>query len=267
MVAIHPVNDDHAVVSVAFVLHLSSPIDAPTIQSLLSSRTRLVWTSELPAIGQDMVQVVSEDGSAFELPTLRFSVLRPNGTPTWFMHFNGMQLEVRCQLYTRWAAVRETAKQYLSAALEFIRAQKPDLSVQQVQLSVGDSFKADDGPYEVTELLIPGGPLGTVPFEHDQLWHVNFGWFDTEEQARTLHNVMVRSAGTAPQDSEAQPGAEAVGAPYTVAIVHMMQHAPKQALTAVDDMFAAFDDMHQRNKALLIRLLTEEVRDRIGLRA
>ena len=152
-----PINDDHAVQSVAFSLHFDRPLDQRVIQHIQSQHHR--WQPDLPAV-QIPQMFGFEVGPAGQTPKqivghgVEFSYLRPDGTPAWQLRFDVGNIVVECTRYTRWARVWQAANGHLQTALEVIATSgiQPDVQVAGFSLQCTDRFELSCGNGSVASI-------------------------------------------------------------------------------------------------------------------
>lgn len=249
-----PINDDHAVESVKFELVLNALLPPDLFELLHGSHS--AWREELPAV---QLGGNYADG-------MTFSYLRPDGSFAWQMKIEPALISICCNRYTRWEKIWRTSRSLFARAFDALGEAEcdPPIAIERIRLQVSDKFVAEDKDYELAELFADEeGWLPSAIRAVGPVWHSNAGWFEPEETGAVLHNLNLSSArkrkGTSPA--------------FTVqtAIVHLQEKRLKDALQLdtssklieyVDQVMAQF---HNRNKAVITRLLKPNVALRIGL--
>lgn len=270
MPAFKPANDDHAVVSVAFVLTLNKRLPTRVLARLSSpeERASLPWLQGLPAFLQtnDLVVATVEGDrlAASQSPVVQFAFLRPNGQATWSLRIGGTEISVEASQYTRWARIAASAKEYLKGAMSYLARGASDLAATAVSLNVLDRFVGAPAGYDVAELIRDRRTVGKIPFEAGNVWHTHLGWFEIQNWGRILNHLNIQATGTVRPDGP--PNSEPV-APFQVDFLHRQQgffaNPLKPDLLGLDDYL---EFMHERNKNALIDLLTDTQLQSIGLK-
>lgn len=254
-----PANEDHAVVNVSFQLRLDEFVEPATLQAAATADTR--WRESLPAV--QPLSPVSHvlDGQSLELPVLQCAVVRPDARPIWTLRFAGFEVIVECFAYTRWQRVWEQAQSYLQEAYELVRKYQADANILEVRLEVVDLFHSQAASYQATNLFQPNTEIANRLLDQGGAWHANSGWFESTADMRRLAQLKVNVRG--------QPSGDATEpSPYSFTIAHA-QNASRLPLQPIpwESVPAIVNDLHMRNKALLLRLLQPEVLSRIGMTA
>jgi uncharacterized protein (TIGR04255 family) len=261
-----PLNEDHAIQAVAFVLSLDRPLQASTIEGV--QRHHHLWREELPAlqIPQGVEIVVSPSG-----PTQRpisnsvlFSFLRPDGTPTWVLRFSEAEVVVECSRYTRFDRVWGAAYKYLTSAIELLRSHEPSQSVPSIALQVVDKFQAPAEPYDLRKLFRPNRFLPSVIFEQSPVWHNHAGWF----QSVGGHNSLQRLNCDARREGKEE--IPVMQRTVFISITHTQQlryrtGKPINEPGLPHSLDQGMRSMHGMNKLVMVELLDAAVRNRIGL--
>lgn len=263
-----PINDDHAVQSVAFSMHFDRHLDQRVIQFVQSKHQR--WQSDLPAV--QMPQMFGfELGPAGAPPKqiaghgVEFSYLRPDGTPAWQLRFEGSAIVVECTRYTRWERVWQSAKKYLLSAIDVIVESQlqSDVKVSAASLQYTDRFYGNPVGNDFKSLFCENRYLSASVFEFGDVWHTHLGWFDrTSELGPILNNLNI----------DAKNDAALEESPIIVDILHLQQLRYIEKATLVDFLASAdmvFDSLmqllHLNNKVVICELLELEMKQKIGI--
>ena len=256
LTSFRPVNDDHAVTSVAFQLRLDEFVEPPTLQA---AATEGAWRATLPAVLPTPPATAIIQGQPVELPATQFAVVRPDARPVWALRFAGFEVTVECHAYTRWASVWEQAYLYLDQAFTLIRAHQSDTHVLEVRLQVGDRFLSDASDYDGAQLFNAGGAIGDHFLSQRGAWHSNAGWFETPDDLRVLNALNIQASG------ERKPGATSVSS-YAFTVSHRQAAAlPGGGTIPWERVKGIIEGLHDRNKQELRKLLKNEMLTRIGL--
>lgn len=266
-----PINDDHAIQSVAFTLFLDNPLTPAEIAAAQDAHER--WREDLPAVtpfpGFDFPFPLGGPPVAPMFgPGVGFSYLRPDGTPAWQLRFHGPTITVECTRYTRWERVWQAAQRYLVAAAEVLGHAGAEHHVGALSLQVLDRFRAEREPYDLRSLLrADTAYLAPAIFERGTLWHSHLGWFDENDYlGLVLNHFNVDS------QREAAGGPGNTETPLVVGLSHLQQlrYKTPQRLADFPGLAGRMLDKamlrrHTANKQLVGSVLTEPVRQRIGL--
>lgn len=263
-----PINDDHAVQSVAFFLHFDRPLDQRVIHQLHSSRER--WLPDLPAV--QLPQMFGfEIGPAGAAPKqitghgIEFSYLRPDGTPAWQLRVDSGSAVVECTRYTRWDRVWQSARTHLLTALEVINTVdlQPALTISATALQYVDRFVSQSADADYKSILSEGSQLPASVFQFGDAWHSHTGWFDKSfEIGVVLNNLNV--------DARNDMGLD--GSPLMLDLLHLQQlrYNDRRSLSdflasAEEVLDAPMQELHSRNKSLVCSLIVEDMQERIGI--
>jgi hypothetical protein len=254
-----PVNDDHAITSVAVGLKLDEFVEPQTLQVL--AQADVGWKKLLPAVLPAAPAVISgAAGQNLEIPSLQFAIVRPDARPIWSLRFNGFNVVVECTAYTRWADVWRRAKDMLEEAYRTVRMVQSDANIQEMTLQVNDSFLTDSDAYTAGELLVTGDLIGNRVLNGGGIWHVNTGWFADDGELRVLHGLNCSATRKPAGNSEPPP-------PFTTVSVMHLQRASHSSAAILEP--ARLDEivcsMHEANKAEISRLLVPSMLAQIGL--
>lgn len=263
-----PINDDHAVLSVAFSVHFDRPLNQRTIGYLAGQHHR--WQADLPAM--QMPQMFGIEVGAGGSPPrqivghgVEFSYLRPDGTPAWQLRCDGGSITVECTRYTRWDRVWQTAKTHLLAAVEVIveSNEQPDLKVLAAAIQYTDRFIGEPRENNFNEIFSENRFLSKASFEFGDIWHTHLGWFEKDSDGDpVLNNLNIDAKNDAAQE----------GSPIVVDILHLQQVRYNERLTILDFSSAAearletlMTTLHEQNKLVVREILEPQMKRRIGI--
>lgn len=251
-----PISDDHAVESVVFTFVSSRFIDIDDIQALVNAHDR--FRADLPALN-----LPNSDA-----PVVEFAYRRPDGSASWLLRCgNGGEFTVECRRYTRWDRVWKVVRAVVGIAVDVCNAVRP-LSILAPSLRVVDRFRSTSDETHLDSLLRRDAFIAEAAFNTGPLFHSNVGWFEDLENVVVLNTLNVQGR----RDSLFEPTKGKTSQANYVVIDHVQQirlTEPPQAYTAFDDehspVVVAVNELHQRNKKLLARILVNEMQDAIGL--
>lgn len=263
-----PINDDHAVQSVALSVHFDRHLDQSVMQYVQSQHQR--WQADLPAV--QMPQMFGfEIGPAGAAPKqtvghgVEFSYLRPDGTPAWQLRFEGSAVIVECTRYTRWERVWQSAKKYLLNAIDVIieSQDQSDVKVSAASLQYTDRFSGSSFGNDFKSIFCENRYLSTSVFEFGDVWHTHLGWFDrTNQLGPILNNLNI----------DAKNDVALEGSPIIVDILHLQQLRYDQKATlpefraSTDLIFdRLMQELHLQNKVIICELLDPQMKQKIGI--
>lgn len=252
-----PINEDHALETIRFSVTLSEVIGRRSLQAIKDARG--LWAETLPASIDEIVTLNMASG-AVDVPGVSFAFLQPNGTPTWQLQIAGVEVEIICTLYTRWAKVWSRVADHLRDTLACVGTHQNGAKVIKAEMTVNDAFYSSNANYELAQLLKKTDCVPMFIFAVGTVWHSRSGWFEGEQPRRMLHNM----------DLESFP----VGNDQTkVQLKHFMRCATdvevksqKANQNLVKGLTEKFTAMHEQNKMALERMLTDEFVKKINLR-
>lgn len=261
-----PINDDHAVQSVAFSIIFEKSLGQGVIQDVQSQHH--LWLPDLPAAQTPQIFGI-EFGPAGAVPMkghgIEFSYLRPNGTPAWQLRFDGNMATIECTRYTRWERVWEMGQRHLLTLLKAITESglAEDASVAAISLNYLDQFVGKPAENDFAALFVNSAHLPSAIFDFGDIWHTHSGWFDKmSDLGPILNNLNVDTNFAADKE----------GRPVVAGIMHLQQlrYAQKLSLKEFAGSHAhVFDGvmkvLHDKNKSLIASLLVPEMGNRIGI--
>jgi uncharacterized protein (TIGR04255 family) len=250
-----PVNSEHSVQSVTFVLALDGMIPSSAFQSVKLQELQ----RELPAVQTPEFEIGAAS-SVRRIHGIQFAHLRPDGTPAWALRILGNEITVECSRYTRWEKVWGVARQYFEAALAAAAAGERQRKVTAIGQNFIDVFVANRDKYDLQALLKPGDLLVTKAFTSSSpSWHSHIGWF--EDKGITWLNQLNIDAVQRPDPSAEQR--------LHIQITHNQRLGMNPPLALSDEVMAVLDaameKLHIQNKGILRQLLSRPMQKQIGL--
>lgn len=256
--AFRPINDDHAIQSVKFVVAFKNLITPESVQRVADGHSN--WSESLPAFTLNEASI--EAGSrTIQVPVATFAFLLPNGAANWSMAVGGNQIGVECFLYTRWNRVWDAAANYINQVAELLNASQTSLQLASIDLTVRDVFLSAERDYTLSDLFNKAsGYISPSIFDIKTAWHCNLGWFEPVNDSTVTLNHL---------NTDATPSGEQG---WAIGITHFQQERTASAIsvervvhTIPSILDASMTRMHDSNKRLLSRLLRSEITSKIGL--
>ena len=280
----------HAIVSATFAVDFQPrPLPQQTVRELLALHPKFVerfprksettgFLLGIPAGTAEDVQFQPEIGRPV-LDGFAFDYLQPSGEVLRAIKLNEGRLSIARSDYIgwdkTWGEVRKDLALMLSVAL-------PTTNVIAFHLQYHDRFVWDGDRSEFTadrvfrrenDLLVPNS------FKVRDLWHSHHGYFeypDQPEKHQLLHTIQVQ---VVPPGRVGLSSGDGLG--IDLRLNHRVYHGVERAgqqprlIKRVEEVFGPSDagglidayinEMHDKNKALLARLINDEMCDRIGL--
>ncbi|XHC10657.1 TIGR04255 family protein [Labrenzia sp. ac12] len=265
-----PINDDHAIDTVAFSVFFVAPLSAGAINALMMNKA--AWVDDLPHERRDTIQSfdMSQGGAGVgriqELPAVEYSYLRPDGRPVWALKTDISSISVLNTTYTRWEKVWPKSERILRAALGAMSAYKNLPAVSEITFEVRDAFVCKNVDYDIASLInLEAEEIASFCEKAGALWHQHTGWFqELDEDYTVLNQLNIDSVDARGLRQEER---------NIVSIKHMQRLRPAVPLTLNQILDAdklkleeQIISLHGRNKELLNKLLTADMANRIGLR-
>ncbi len=255
----------HAIEVVNFVICLSTPIDSSDLRRFAEIMDSLKkW---FPAIN-DLATLQIEIPSGLHtnslpppLPVKEMAYFASDGTRQWIGEFGVNQIMVSCRQYSTWNQIWPEAKNRLDALLACI---DPYKTVRSVDYSVTDTFNAKRSDEALTALNL-FKPVPLIPKHlldyHDPRWDISQGWF---EQSSEGDQVLVRF--------DAKSGIHNDSVLASISNLHSVRFkmpATVNELGASEsqvNMESIFSDLHDKNKMLIRKILSDDLLSRMHLK-
>lgn len=264
--AFRPKSGEHAIVEVVFGIQLSRPWQPHEIEKLVNAHDR--WREGLPRLARHQVhQVFIGDGPPPTLPApptggVSFERIKPDGDLAWRLRCEDRSISVNCLDYTRWREVWEEAHGYIRAVCDVAVAK--DNAVHGIVLQYIDIFEHEGDPdsYDIAELIREGSDY--VPrsiWNKGPFWHLHQGWFRHDElpaPGRLLEKIHLDALTDDAQNPLVKMD--------TLLRLDFAADRPVTKLIGDEgDAQELFDNLHDINKDIMRRYLTDDVLQRIGL--
>lgn len=256
-----PVNDDHAIEQVVFSLAFARPFNSIDLEAFRLAHTN--WADALPAVREPAGFAIVVDAGkgirAQSAPGVEFAFVRPDGSPVWALRVLGTEIVVECSRYSRWERIWGAASKHLELALEVVGSLNEPNSLIGVTHLVQDGFIAPLEDQDIQQLFVKSDLLPAAIYGRGADWHAHSGWFAQAEAMRTLHNLNV----DATSDQAAAAARVTVTHLMTVSREPDVDYNPK---ILSDWLRRTMTLLHSENKALMAKLLSEPILERIGLK-
>lgn len=266
-----PFGEKHAIQTVIFAVEFNAPLDTATFReiSLLHPKIKDL----LPRKQEQKAVVVNISPTSTNTPVrtaspeiggVVFDRLAPDGQQQWALSVQPNLVSVTCTEYKSWAEVWKKAEAFLSLALPIIYKSRvvTVIGLQYIdkfiwegtksELNVSELFR-QDSPYVVPNAYSVAGP-----------WHSHHGYFVGKGQPQDynlLNNINI--------DVLEEEGARLARITtthrsqlQTPISTHVSAVEAEQSANTID---AYMQEMHKENKAILSKLLTDEMCERIKL--
>jgi uncharacterized protein (TIGR04255 family) len=277
-----PINQRHAIVETVFFCEFDPPLAPPVIERLISLEFDTFLMSELPNfnkiqgfgielqlnkdVGQSSTQVLNQQNIGFERKRVG-----DDGQAEWVLRVLADSITVHCLDYTEWDTIWPTAESLLHAVIDKIGATESSVSGLGLKYVDRFIFEGDDNGYHIDLLFNPKSDLITPKsFQAGQRWHSHSGWFEETipgfKDYECLNQLNIDSAFVQFAASNKQKLLTTIE--HTAAIRGVSEELPSFAGTSKDEktpLNALMNYLHDANKAVLARLLTEQMSQRISL--
>jgi len=257
----------HAIEVANFVVNLDLPIDFADMRRFnekVSGLYKLFPAINSPEVIQiDLLKpVTSHLKPPPPVPVKELFFFANDGKPEWAGSFGENRVLVSCRKYTKWEEVWPSAKERLYALLGCVDPYKP---VRSVDYSVTDTFSAkkDDEILNSPNLFRKNNFIAKHILDIcDPRWDFSQGWFKNSTDDDQL---LIRVDGqNAIQNnlvfaSISNLHSQRFGKGIGVGELITNEDGEKSRADCI------FDDLHDKNKELLSKFLTEKICKKIGL--
>lgn len=256
-----PISEKHAIEVASFIVVFERPFEAHIIESLPGLHERLkadysvfnpTNIMEFRVTGSEVTQQAGVSSGGL------LQSLLPDGRPSWTLRVEGNAIVVSCTDYKRWGDISTKALGHIKAAMAFVK--NDTNAISNLIHQIVDRFVTDSKvQYSIDQVFNTKSPYLTEQvLNAGKLWHVYQGWFEEKKDFDgKLLNVLNLSTAENP-----------VGGITTTIdhAAHLRFSSPK-TIGEFDDRFIreAFDELHECNKFIIKRLLTNEQLAAIGL--
>jgi uncharacterized protein (TIGR04255 family) len=258
-----PINNAHSIVETVFFIQFSPAFGASTIRKLISVKdelkeqfpksnpiNRTAFKFDLAEGGQTVMNEAESVG-------IELQRTRADGSLEWMLRIAEDIVSVHCLDYTRWDEVWQQAETYLTKALGHIDGS--DSFVSSIGLRCIDRFLYKDDPKQsnLTELFKQDTPyIVKTAFTHGPLWHCHSGWFEGLNDLECLIQLNVNA------DFANIEGKKALSITVDHSATAILE---QQASNQTTNFSPIMNQLHDKNKRLLIDLLTQKMATRINL--
>lgn len=258
-----PINNAHSIVETVFFIQFSPVFGASTRRKLISIRdelkgqfpksnliNRTVLNFDPAEGGQTVMNEVEPVGVELQRTSVDGSRLE------WMLRITEDMVSVHCLDYTRWDEVWQQAETYLNKVFGYIDGS--DSFVSSIGLRCIDRFLYKDDPEQsnLAELFKQDTPyIAKTAFTHGHLWHCHSGWFESLDDLQCL-NQLNANADFANIDGNKT---------LSITVDHSATAIVEQNSNQTTALALIMSQLHDKNKRLLIDLLTEQMARRINL--
>jgi uncharacterized protein (TIGR04255 family) len=264
-----PANSEHAVSSVTFAVNFAEDITDAAIDLVRANHH--LWRTHLPASipgGAVNIEMTPDGPKMHTNLGVAHAFLRPDGTPAWMLRVDTRQISIHCTRYTRWEKVASQAQEHLQTVLNLLKQNQFSFAISDFQLTFLDEFywHGTLDNYDLALLLKPYQAIADVAFSSGPVWHSHTAWFEQANTSNTLIHFNVdgtrEGISSFPSDATAR-----------VALLNVQStrpNTPMQINEVVSNLNSAIakamEDMHMRNKELLLKTLTPVAIEAINLK-
>ena len=266
-----PFGDLHAIQTVVFVVEFNAHLDQPTFREIALLHSK--FKSELPRKQEQKSVVVNIAPTSPDVPIrsaspeiggVVFDRLAPDGQQEWALSVQPNLASVSCTKYEGWVTAWHRAESYLRIVLPIVYKRRTVVAIglqytdkfiwegAKSELNISGLFRKES-PYLVPNAYTMGGP-----------WHSHHGYFISKDQPnrhKLLNNINI--------DLLEEDGVRVVrittthrSTPESPIKAHISAVEAEQSENTID---AYMHVMHKENKAILGKLLNEEMCSRIKL--
>lgn len=264
MINVVPVGGANAIEAAAFVLLLSRELTQSEAQGLTQLQGALA--DDLPFFQTTSgLQIHVEGDQVKTSPTLNLGGVllqrfARDGKPEWTLKAQGNSIVVNCLRYERWNTVWPSACKFIRATVAHLGRPSDGLGVQAFIHQVVDRFQHLEGvpKYQLHDVFRKDCVYLT-PWVRQvgHLWHVHQGWFDDSGDSA------VRWLNTLNLGTSLNPGMLTTNIDHTV----QCQYTKPVTLDLKSgvDLDKVFVRLHERNKDVMKKLLTDNMLAKINL--
>lgn len=258
------INEAHAIVEVVMFVEFAPPFGESTVRKLINIEHDL--KGDLPGAKPVEFSVFSfgpDKGVQMARPRtigVELQRVRPDGSLEWMLRTTENAISVHCLDYSRWNDIWARAKGYLDKAFRHLEGS--DSFIASVGLKYIDRFVCNGDP-EQTRLedlfrketdLICKRAFSTGP-----LWHCHSGWF---EDLRISNPKCLNQLNLDATLTNIKGHRKLV---ITVDHNAVAQIPPENSNLSLLPFDAIMEELHERNKAVMAELLSEQMARKINL--
>lgn len=261
-----PINKLHAIVEMAIFCHFAPEFEEAVIDRLFGLEQGL--KDKLPkfrAVPGHTIDIDSGPGKMPSINTRRVGVdmrkYKSDGSIEWKLETSPKHIAVHCSDYTQWDIVRPEAKLLLQKALDLVGVSKSTLIALGLKFVDRFTYKGEEEKYHPSGLFYEDTPyLHRRAFNSGSRWHCHIGWFESFPTFKAVEflNQLNVDAAYLPISGKRR---------HVTTIDHNViarrgGAAILEENNIPDDLL---DAMHDTNKKVLVKLLTQEMATRINL--
>ena len=263
-----PAQKKHAIVAMALGVDFKKALDSSKIQQLAEVyESSDLIKKELPVKAPLAGVSFSFESKTFLGATEKtngydFREIDVQGNILWNVSVRPDFIACNCMAYDRWNNVKEKAISLLVPFLE--RLQDLDTSILAIGLEYQDLFTAADAaPRNITNVAFKKDTdfLPRSVFEHTDAWHVHHGWFQkSPKNRRTLNNLQIEVES----DKAGKQNLIKVNGQHK--LYSFLSSTDEPMDICISDLDQILSFLHQINKDVLIKLLSEDLLSSINIK-
>jgi len=259
----NPLNEKNAIDSAVFMLKFGREFSLDENKAISgvaeALKNELPNVTELKKINLNINANAQRQSGKVETSGLSLRRFQPDGTPAWELTIERDSIVATCRDYSCWRTEKETALKFIKAVLHLL--ERSDNLINGVILQITDRFigSAQDS-YDIENVFNKESPYLTKNvLTQGSLWHVFQGWFNDPNNVIKGKCLNVLNIST----NETKE--------YISNIEHSVQYQMNELKEVVNysqdtsSLSLIFDDLHEKNKALIKELLCKKQLEAIGL--
>ena len=267
-----PYSDQHSIQEAKIALHFLHEFgqqDVERARSAVETDLKGVLPRSTEIRGSSVAFDVTNPNAPVPMPPVpdhlsgfEFSRIRGDSRSARVLRLVNNLLEVSISDYERWESTRDDSMDYIRTALSALPLDANPIMAVNLQFIDRYAFSGTLDNVDARLLFqYDNDHIAKQCFKAGPLWHCHTGWFDWHESGRVLNHLNI--------------GSTFVDSSPTITIDHaaVSQLDPPRRSTDTlfnppnesDGLGVILDRLHDRNKAILSELLTQEMQNRIGL--
>ena len=261
---VKPAAGKHAIEVMALAVEWARPLTADVIASARTLYDASPSLREFLPRSENLKGIkvlVGNDGPSVsaEPDGLQLSQHRDDGSPTWVLQMQPTLLACSCLAYERWDSIKPQALQLLSPIIDIAVAE--GFPLQAVGLQYQDAFRVETlSQLAATRRLFrEASPfINSHAWNMDGPWHIHQGWFSKGLGGRMTHNLLN-------VDVTVEEGECLIRINGQHRLLTNEQVDSNSISIEPAEISTALDSLHNDNKMVISRLLSQSVCDQIGL--
>jgi uncharacterized protein (TIGR04255 family) len=265
-IAVIPSSGNHAIEVMAFGLEFDRQFDSKAIDAV---ETHYDQSDSLKLLLPEYEKLtgisVTVDGKSQSVNIgnngLRMSKKDGEKTPAWVVDVRQNIISCSCFVYDRWVEARDVATEIILPISKIVTGE--NIAIQAIGLQYQDVFRVatNDLMRGTARLFRDDGEwLNNHASSESNPWHIHQGWFSKDSRNRRVHNLLNIDATLDVNKGECI---------FRVTGQHRLLNKTENGLNDValdiNDISPAWDDLHGKNKDILLSLISDPVSRQIGL--